>query len=352
MPINKPPTNKPIDQANTKLTRKDFLSNVDPRWCLGCGCYSIFGSLTRVFPELGIPKEKFAIISGIGCSSRLPYYSSAYGFHTIHGRAATVAFGLKRMRPDLSVWVMTGDGDALSIGGNHFIHLMRRNADIKVILFNNQIYGLTKGQTSPTSALGVKTKTTPYGSIDSPLNPLALAIAAGATFAARVTDADPELLYEAILGAAKHHGVAFVEVMLNCVIFNDGAFDSIIDKNLKADTTIRLKHGEPLAFGKERNKGIHIGLSGPEIVDGGDKTRAIATHDVHLPDASRAYALALMSLPNTPVPVGIFRQVQKTVYAEGIESKVPSQSELERLLKGQSAWVREQNGSLRSLESD
>ncbi|OFZ53707.1 MAG: hypothetical protein A2428_05880 [Bdellovibrionales bacterium RIFOXYC1_FULL_54_43] len=338
--------------TGTKLIRKDFLSSIDPRWCAGCGCYGVFKAITSVFPTMDVPREKFAIISGIGCSSRFPYYSNTYGFHTIHGRAPTVAMGLKLARPDLSVWVVTGDGDGLSIGGNHFIHLMRRNPDIKVILFNNQIYGLTKGQASPTTAVGTKTKTTPYGSNDIPMQPLAMAIASGATFAARAHDSDNELLTEVMTAAARHKGVAFVEVMMNCVIFNDGAIESITSKTTRAENTIRLRQGEPIMFGNDANKGIRMGKDHrPEIVQmgqmaGGPSKSGLMVHDVTAFDSSAAYMLSLLS---SPTAFGVFRQVNVPSYEQHYEVSVDP--DVDKLLRSGTTWTTGEDGQSRPVES-
>lgn len=317
------------------LTRKDFLSSIEPKWCPGCGTFSVFRSLTNIFPTLGIPKEKFAIISGIGCSSRFPYYANTYGFHTIHGRAPTVALGLKLAQPDLSVWVISGDGDALSIGGNHFFHLIRRNPDIKLILFNNQIYGLTKGQASPTTPTGQKTKTTPFGSVDTPVRPLSLALAAGATFAARATDSQPELLNEVLIAAAKHKGMAFVEVLLNCVIFNDGAFDSITDKTTRADTTLHVRHGEPLVFGANHDKGIRFNPATlkPEICEATEKD--VIVFDKNKSDLTLAFGLSQLA---APIPLGIFRETTAPTYEERLP-KEDTAADLDKALKGSSFWT-------------
>lgn len=329
-----------IQKIDSPLARKDFLSQVEPRWCLGCGCYGVFKSLTGVFPAMGIPKEKFAVLSGIGCSSRLPYYLSTYGFHTIHGRAPTVAMGLKLARPELSVWVMTGDGDALSIGGNHFLHLMRRNPDIKMILFNNQIYGLTKGQTSPTTSYGTKTKSTPYGSIDNPAKPLSLALAAGATFAARVTDSDGELLTEVLTAAAGHKGIAFIEVVLNCVIFNDGSAAYMTDKTVREDNTVKLRAGEPLVFGAKRNKGIRLGANlKPEVIqfEEGAPPADLLVHDPLREDSSLAFMLSQMDYPEVPVALGLFRKVDAPVYEE--KAPVATDIDFDSALRGSDSWV-------------
>ena len=236
-------------------TKKDFQSDQEVRWCPGCGDYAILSAVQSVFPELGVPREKFVVVSGIGCSSRFPYYMNTFGFHTIHGRAPAVATGIKIARPDLEVWVATGDGDALSIGGNHTIHMLRRNVGIKVLLFNNRIYGLTKGQYSPTSELGKKAKSTPYGSLDRPFNPLSLALGAEATFVARSVDVFQPHLKAVLRKAAAHQGSAFVEMLQNCNIFNDGAWDDLTDKELRDDDTIALEHGKPLVFGKAPRQG-------------------------------------------------------------------------------------------------
>src|SRR6185503_13125338 len=235
------------------LTPRDFASDQEIRWCPRCGDYSILAQMKKVLPKLGIPKEKIVFVSGIGCSSRFPYYLSTYGFHGIHGRAPAIATGLKITRPDLQVWVITGDGDGLSIGGNHLMHTIRRNVNLKIILFNNEIYGLTKGQYSPTSRQGTRTKSSPLGSIDNPLRPLSVAIGAEATFVARTIDVDINHLTETLKRAASHKGTAFVEIYQNCKIFNDGVFDYTTDKSVKADNALYLEHGKPLLFGKDRN---------------------------------------------------------------------------------------------------
>jgi 2-oxoglutarate ferredoxin oxidoreductase subunit beta len=241
-----------------KLSRKDFVSDQDVRWCPGCGDYAILAQVQKVMPELGVPRENFVFLSGIGCSSRFPYYMNTYGFHTIHGRAPAIATGLKASRPDLSVWVATGDGDALSIGGNHLIHALRRNIDINILLFNNRIYGLTKGQYSPTSEQGKITKSTPLGSVDHPFNPISVALGAEGTFVARSIDVEAKHLQTIVRRAYEHKGTAFVEILQNCNIFNDGAFANLTEKDIKADTQLVLEHGKPLIFGKNRDKGIRL----------------------------------------------------------------------------------------------
>src|SRR5215467_4548495 len=257
-PVNGKPAadGKQSADGAPQLTRKDFQSDQEVRWCPGCGDYSILAQVQKVMPELHIPREKIVFVSGIGCSSRFPYYMNTYGFHTIHGRAPAIATGIKMSRPDLQVWVVTGDGDGLSIGGNHFIHMLRRNVDLKVLLFNNRIYGLTKGQYSPTSELGKKAKSTPYGSIDAPFNPISLAIGAEATFVARSVDVFQAHLKDTLKHAAAHKGSAFVEILQNCNIFNDGAWTGITEKDARSEHVIQLEHGKPLVFGKNRDKGI------------------------------------------------------------------------------------------------
>ena len=330
------------------LKRADFISSVDPKWCAGCGCYSVLRWLTGTFPGMNVPREKFAVISGIGCSSRLPYYVDTFGFHTVHGRAMTVATGLKIAQPDLSVWVITGDGDALSIGGNHFMHMIRRNPDIKVILFNNQIYGLTKGQASPTTAKGKKTKSTPFGSFDQPLRPLSMAIAAGATFAARVADTDGELMADILAQAAQHRGTAFVEVLLNCVIFNDGTFSHLTDKAVKNDTTVRLRDGQPLVFGASKNQVITIDGFRPQVAafePGSAVPDNALIHDVGVEDPSLAFLLSNMEHPELPVPVGVFRKVAAPVYNDNY---APRGGDLSKVLQGNDAWVENAEGEIRA----
>src|SRR5713101_4115222 len=247
-----------VADKKPQLTRKDFQSDQEVRWCPGCGDYSILAQVQKVMPELNIPRENVVFVSGIGCSSRFPYYMNTYGFHSIHGRAPAIATGLKTTRPDLQVWVVTGDGDALSIGGNHFIHMLRRNVDINYILFNNRIYGLTKGQYSPTSELGKKAKSTPYGSVDRPFNPLSLALGAEATFVARSVDVFQSHLKATLKRAAAHQGTAFIEILQNCNIFNDGAWENLTERDLRDDNTLAIEHGQPLIFGKNKDKGIRM----------------------------------------------------------------------------------------------
>jgi 2-oxoglutarate ferredoxin oxidoreductase subunit beta len=299
------------------LTRKDFVSDQEVRWCPGCGDYSILAQTQRVMPELGIPRENIVFISGIGCSSRLPYYMNTYGFHSIHGRAPTIATGLKASRPELSVWVVTGDGDALSIGGNHILHVMRRNVDLQIILHNNEIYGLTKGQYSPTSPLAKVTYSSPLGSIDWPLRPLAVALGAEATFVARSLDVDPHHMVEMLGRAAGHRGASFLEIYQNCNIYNDGAFQEFTAKDVRADRMLYLKHGEPMIFGKNEDKGIRINGLKPEVVElgkDGITIKDILVHDETIEDPTVAFLLSRMDYPDFPVPVGVLRAVQRPTY--------------------------------------
>src|SRR6476619_997732 len=281
---------------NISLTPKDFATDQEVRWCPGCGDYSILAQVQKVMPTLGIPRENIAIISGIGCSSRFPYYMNVYGMHSIHGRATAIASGLKASRPELSVWIVTGDGDGLSIGGNHTIHLLRRNFDVNIMLFNNQIYGLTKGQYSPTSEENKVTKSTPFGSLDHPFNPLALALGAEATFVARTVDTDREHQADVLRAAAAHKGSALIEIYQNCNVFNDGAFDAVRGKGREANQ-IRLEDGRPIRFGAQAERGVVRGddelLRIAEVADAGED--ALVVHDAHDPNPSHAFALAHLS---------------------------------------------------------
>jgi 2-oxoglutarate ferredoxin oxidoreductase subunit beta len=331
-----------------QMTKKDFVSNQEVRWCPGCGDYAILNNVQKVMPELGIPREKVVFVSGIGCSSRFPYYMNTYGFHSIHGRAPAIATGIKAANPDLSVWVITGDGDALSIGGNHFMHVLRRNLDINYILFNNRIYGLTKGQYSPTSVFGQRTKSTPMGVIDYPVNPLSLAIASEATFVARSIDIDVKHLGAMVEAAAKHKGVSFIEVYQNCNIFNDGAFDYFAERSVRPDKVLYLEHGKPMIFGKDRNKGIRMKGAHPEVVTIGENgiTEAdILVHDINLEDPSVAFMLARMEQPDFPQPVGIFRAVERPSYdqlmVEQIDSAIAKSGpgSLDKLIYSGDMWT-------------
>jgi len=294
-----------------QLTRKDFQTDQEVRWCPGCGDYAILAAVQSVFPELGIPREKFVVVSGIGCSSRFPYYMNTFGFHGIHGRAPGIATGIKTIQPDLEVWVATGDGDALSIGGNHIIHMLRRNVGVKVLMFNNRIYGLTKGQYSPTSEFGKKTKSTPFGSMDRPFNPVSLAIGSEATFVARSVDVFQAHLKDTLRAAAKHRGSAFIEILQNCNIFNDGAWLSLTEKDARTDHVLQLEHGKPLVFGKNRDQGIRRKSDGDiEVVQLGNGIgeKDLVVHDAHHPRPSYAFLLSHMEhRPGFPTPIGLFR---------------------------------------------
>ncbi|HZV05190.1 MAG TPA: 2-oxoacid:ferredoxin oxidoreductase subunit beta [Gemmataceae bacterium] len=310
--------------ALNTLQPKDLASDQEVRWCPGCGDYSILAQMKKALAGLGIPREKFVFISGIGCSSRFPYYMNTYGFHTIHGRAPAIATGLKLARPDLSVWVITGDGDGLSIGGNHLIHAIRRNMDLKIVLFNNEIYGLTKGQYSPTSRIGTRTKSSPLGSIDTPLRPISLALGADATFVARTLDVDINHLTETLKRAAAHKGTAFVEVYQNCKIFNDGVFEYATDKSVKADNVLYLQHGRPLVFGKDRNKGIRLNGFNPDVVDLGNGVALddLLVHDEKAHEPCLAYLLSRMVYPDFPECLGVFRCVQRPTYEDVLNKQM------------------------------
>ena len=331
----------------SSLTKKDFVTPNDVRWCPGCGDYAILNAVQRTLPELGIPREQFVVVSGIGCSSRFPYYMNTYGFHTIHGRAPTVATGVKVANPDLSVWMITGDGDGLSIGANHLLHLLRRNLDMNVLLFNNRIYGLTKGQYSPTSEVGKKTKSTPLGSVDHPINPLLFALGSEATFVARTTDTDMKHMVETFKAAQAHKGTSFVEVFQNCVIFNNKTFDSVTSRDAKNDQLLVLEEGKPLIFGANQDKGIRLNGLDPQIVTLGD---GIGQDDllVHQPgNTNSAYAniLAQMTYPTFPTPVGVLRQLDgRETYEDALiqqidHAKAKGTGNLQELLTGQNSWV-------------
>ncbi len=324
------------------LTKKDLKSDQEVRWCPGCGDYSILNSMQAVLAGLGIPKEEFCIVSGIGCSSRFPYYMNTYGFHTIHGRAPGIATGVKIANPNLSVWMITGDGDGLSIGGNHMIHILRRNVDVKILLFNNQIYGLTKGQYSPTSPAGLRTKSSPYGSVDRSFNPLKLALGAGATFVARTMDTHPKHMEQVLLEAATHRGSAFVEIFQNCVIFNDGCFDAVAGRKVRDERTVDLRAGEAMVYGDNHDKGIRL--------DGFD-VRATSAAEAGVWDptvVSSAPATVLAELDgreDLPTAVGLFRRVNAPVFDQDVHAQVRAVLErkgpgrLEDLLYTKDAWT-------------
>ena len=332
-------------------TRKDFESGIDPRWCPGCGDYSIINQVQKLMPTVGVKRENIVFVSGIGCSSRFPYYMNNYGMHTLHGRAPSFASGLKVSRPELQVWIVTGDGDALAIGGNHFIHCMRRNLDLKVLMFNNRIYGLTKGQTSPTSELGKKTKSTPLGSPDYPFNPPALALGAGATFVARGLDTEGVHMGQVLKGAAEHKGSAYVEIYQNCPIFNDGAFTAITDKAARAEQLLRMETGKPLLFGKDNKKGIRFNTQTAELEvvtvgENGVTEKDILVHDAKREDPTLAFMLANLSLkPGFPTPIGIFRDVRKATADELTWQQIEDAkakrggASMKKLLSGNDTWV-------------
>jgi 2-oxoglutarate/2-oxoacid ferredoxin oxidoreductase subunit beta len=309
--------------AQPKLTAKDYKTDQEVRWCPGCGDYAILAALQGFMPELEIPKERIVFVSGIGCAARFPYYMETYGIHSIHGRAPAIATGLSVSRPDLSVWVVTGDGDALSIGGNHLIHALRRNVNIKILLFNNEIYGLTKGQYSPTSPLGKVTKSTPMGSLDHPFNPLSLAIGAEATFVARAIDTDRAQLTEVLRAAGKHKGSAFVEIFQNCNIFNDHAFDFVREDK---ENRIYLQHGEPVRFGPSGENGVRLRSDGSAEVFEADGDALV--WDAHHPEASPAFALSRLTRDSVgATPIGIFRDVERPVYDQLMADQIDTAQE-------------------------
>jgi 2-oxoglutarate ferredoxin oxidoreductase subunit beta len=329
------------------LTKKDFQTDQEIRWCPGCGDYAILSAVQSVFPELEIPREKFVVISGIGCSSRFPYYMNTFGFHTIHGRAPAVATGLKVSRPELEVWVITGDGDSLSIGGNHTIHMLRRNVGLKVLMFNNRIYGLTKGQYSPTSELGKKTKSTPFGVTDRPFNPIALALGAEATFVARSVDVFQPHLKATLKRAAAHAGSAYIEILQNCNIFNDGAWDALTERDARSEQILQLEHGKPLIFGKNRDKGIRLNGLKLEVVQLGNGIgeKDLLVHDEQNPSPAYSFLLAHMSeTEGFPTPIGVFRSIQAPRYEDLVNSQIREvqakrgRGDLEKLLRAGDTW--------------
>jgi len=327
-------------------TAKDFASDQDIRWCPGCGDYSILAQVQRTLPSLGISKEKLVFVAGIGCSSRFPYYMSTYGFHTIHGRATAIATGIKICNPDLSVWITAGDGDLMSIGGNHFMHLLRRNLDVNLLMFNNRIYGLTKGQYSPTSERNKITKSSPIGSPEYPFNPTNLALGANGTFIARSMDRDPKHLQDMIARATKHHGTSFLEVLQNCNIYNDGAFFLYTEKETKEDNVLYLEHGKPLIYGKNKDKGIKLDGFKPVVIninEDGNSVNDLLVYD----ETSRELAFILSSFaehPELPMPVGVFLNIQRNSYEETIYEQFEhvyekgGKGDLDDLLKGRSTW--------------
>jgi len=333
-------------RADTQLTKADFTSSNEVRWCPGCGDYSILSQVQKLLPTLGVPKENFVFVSGIGCSSRFPYYLDTYGFHSIHGRALPIATGVKVSNPDLSVWVITGDGDALSIGGNHFLHALRRNPDINVLLFNNRIYGLTKGQYSPTSEMGKVTKSSPFGSLEQPIRPVNVALAAEASFVARTIDRWPHHLFEIIKRAYEHKGTSLVEIYQNCNIFNDGAFFDYTEKDVKDDNTLILEDGKPLLFGKDNDKGVMLDGVTPKMVTLGEKysEKDLLVHHEKEDSPVMANILANIEFYNGPVPLGVFRSIERPCYEEMIEDQIEDiinrngEGDIQKLLSSGYTW--------------
>ncbi|MFF7469327.1 thiamine pyrophosphate-dependent enzyme [Streptomyces sp. NPDC008092] len=339
-----------VPKAEAKQSMKDFKSDQEVRWCPGCGDYAILAAVQGFMPELGLAKENIVFVSGIGCSSRFPYYMNTYGMHSIHGRAPAIATGLATSRRDLSVWVVTGDGDALSIGGNHLIHALRRNVNLKILLFNNRIYGLTKGQYSPTSEVGKITKSTPMGSLDAPFNPVSLAIGAEASFVARTIDSDRKHLTEVLRAAAAHPGTALIEIYQNCNIFNDGAFDALKDQQSADEAVIRLEHGKPIRFGTDGARGVvRDRLTGDlKVIDvTADNEAEVLVHDAHSPSPTTAFALSRLADPDTlhHTPLGVFRSVERPVYdvqmSEQLDTAVEQhgKGDLAGLLAGGDTWT-------------
>ena len=334
-----------MSNQNSVLTKKDFVSNQDVKWCAGCGDYAILAQVQKVFPTLGIAKEDFLVVSGIGCSSRFPYYMNTFGFHSIHGRAPAVASGAKLANPDLSVWLVTGDGDAMSIGGNHFIHVLRRNFDIKILMFNNKIYGLTKGQYSPTSELGKVTKSTPMGSLDHPFNPSSLALGSGATFVARTLDRETKHLAEIVRLANEHKGASFTDVYLNCNIFNDGAFSELTDRETKHDTILKLNHNEPMVFGVDGSKVLKLEGAKFKVLEL-DKGFSIDDATVHnYNDKNLAFLLSEMTMDSTlPTPIGVLYKEEKATYEDMMVNQIDlakdkiGDIDLQKIISGNNTW--------------
>jgi 2-oxoglutarate/2-oxoacid ferredoxin oxidoreductase subunit beta len=326
--------------------KEDFVSDQEVRWCPGCGDYAILATAQRLLAKFDIPRSSYVFVSGIGCSSRFPYYMNTYGFHTIHGRAPTIATGLKCVNPELSVWVVTGDGDGLSIGGNHLVHCMRRNVDLNILLVNNQIYGLTKGQYSPTSEFGKVTKSTPMGSIDYPINSLCIAIASEATFIARTLDTDPLHMSMVMERAMKHKGVSFVEIYQNCIIFNDKAFGPVTGRENREDRMVYLEHGKPLVFGKEKDKAVRLKGLKPEVINLKEAaTNELIIHDEKSTTPHYAYLLTQMTHPEMPVPFGVFRAIEKPTYEQMLQDQIKDavkkkgKGSLHDLIYGAETWT-------------
>ncbi len=312
------------------LTKKDFVPPNEVRWCPGCGDYAILNAIQKTFPELGVAREDFVVVSGIGCSSRFPYYMQTYGFHTVHGRAPTVATGVKVARPELSVWMVTGDGDGLSIGGNHLLHVLRRNPDINILLFNNRVYGLTKGQYSPTSTVGMKTKSTPMGSIDHPVNPIQFAIGAEASFIARTVDTDPKHMVETFKAAHAHKGLSFVEIFQNCVIYNKDVWEDIYGRQSRADQILYLEDGQPLVYGQEKDKGVRLNGLQPEVVGvgaDGVSEDELLRHDASSDNPLYTTLLSQLVHPQFPTPVGVFRSLERPTYEDSVQTQIDAARE-------------------------
>lgn len=333
-------------QPGPALTAKDFKSDQTVRWCPGCGDYAILASAQRLMPELGIPREKIVFISGIGCSSRFPYYMNTYGIHSIHGRAPTLATGLALADPELTIFVVTGDGDGLSIGGNHTLHVCRRNLDINILLFNNRIYGLTKGQYSPTSLPGSRTKSSPMGSVEAGLNPISIALASEATFVARSVDVQSKHLIEVMRQAVQHKGVSFIEIFQNCNIFNDKAWEHLTAPEIADDRQLHLEHGKPMIFGKEHDKGIRVNSMVPEVVSLADTPLdEILVHDAYAESPHLAFMLSRMDYPDFPVPTGVFRSVEMPTYVDSVMAQVDQavaakgKGDLKKLYHASETWT-------------
>jgi 2-oxoglutarate ferredoxin oxidoreductase subunit beta len=329
--------------SQATLTKKDFVSDQMIRWCPGCGDYGILTAVQKTMPELGVAREDIVFISGIGCSSRFPYYMNTYGFHTIHGRAPAIASGLKLTRPELSVWMITGDGDSLSIGGNHLIHILRRNLDINILLFNNEIYGLTKGQYSPTSAKGTVAKSTPDGSVDTPFSPLKLALGAGGSFLARTYDKDMKHMEKTVKAAHGHKGTSLVEILQNCVIFNDDVFEPIVAKETRADHMIFVEHGKKLLFGKDNEKGLKLSHNSLEVVSAVDNPDTVATFDEADPYFLQTFE-SIAGENGVPVPFGVLFRRERAVYEEDVEAQIAAatakkgRGDIRKLLHAGETW--------------
>jgi 2-oxoglutarate ferredoxin oxidoreductase subunit beta len=349
-----PPPSATADSPAPHYTSKDFQSDQVVRWCPGCGDYAILNAVQHTMAKIGLPKEDIVFISGIGCSSRFPYYMNTYGFHTIHGRAPGFASGLKVANPRLSVWVITGDGDALSIGGNHLIHALRRNIDVKILLFNNRIYGLTKGQYSPTSEVGKVTKSSPMGSLDRPLSPISVALAAEASFVARSVDVQAPHLQSMLLEAANHKGSAFIEIMQNCNVFNHGTWQNVTERSVRADQQLVLEDDKPMRFGAENNKGLRLNGLTPEVVtigENGVTEDDLWVHNADDPEGMGAYILSRLGYPEYPTPIGIFRRMNLPTYDGQVhqqvdDAKAKSTPDLAALVRGSVNWTVAGDGSI------